>query len=199
MVQEKEGRVKGQTVCWLWIGPYVYIPHLYGRLSTMGVTACSAAIQCRDIPSKVSHRCSTNLCVNPMHLTYQRISDKEPGYSRFTGKKLKPKVTENLPLIAEVMKARKVKVEHNTRQVKRNIATIEALADKFGMSPDSIRKILLKAPLYDLLDEIKALEEAKLPVQTTPHKVEGSLNVLDQALFTRNYNLPYNKNETSKI
>lgn len=198
VVQEKEGRVKGQTVCWLWIGTYVYIPLLYGRLSTVGSAMCSAVIQSKGIPSKVSHRCTTKLCVNPTHLIYRSIKEKDTRYSSFTGKPLKPRLTDDIELISAIMEVRKKDRPEGSR-ISRRHATIDVLAKKFNISQDSVRKILLKAPLYDLLDEIKSLEDKGAEVQTVPHKVEGRLNVIDQALFTRNYNLPDNKNETSKI
>lgn len=200
VVEELEPRTKGNTPCWLWIGTYVYIPQLYGRLSTVGVAVCAATIACRAIPSKVTHRCKTHLCVNPMHLMFRTLAEKKPSFSRVTGHKLSAKLTDDQSFIREVLHERKVDHRPNaTRIVYRKYSTVAELSAKFNVSESTIKKVLLKSPIYDLLDEIKELEIAGLDIQLAPHKKQGNLSLLDNIHYNRNYSLPEYKNEKTKI
>lgn len=195
VVEETEGRVKGQSPCWLWIGNFVYIPNLYARMSTVGAAQCSAAILCRAIPSKSTHRCNTNLCVNPGHLIISLKKDKPPRFSALTGKPLKPKLTEDETLIRGVLSERGIDHSGDKRVTRRKVGTVYYLSKRLGVSEETIKKILLKAPLYDLLDEIKELERLSLPVQLKPHKKQGQLDTLDTIHYNRNAALPEFKNE----
>lgn len=200
VVEEREARTKGQTPCWLWIGSFVYIPQLYGKLSTTGATVISAVIECRDIPSKVSHRCNTNLCVNPAHLMYPLLKDKPPRFSSLTGKALQPKLHENRELIERIMLDRGINhLPKGIRQEYRSLSKLHTLARRFSIGENTLKKILLKAPMYDVLFELRELDKNKLPVQTRPHKHETSLSPVDTAAFNRNYLLPEFKNEKNKV
>lgn len=197
VVAEKTSRTVGHSVCWLWIGTYIYTPQLYARFGSTGAVQCAAAMQCKDVPGKVSHRCSNPLCVNPTHLTYAKLTDRERRYSAFTGKLLKPKLADDQAIIRSVLHAREVC--HIPGKLKYGKFKVEHLVRKTGVSEAIIKRILLKAPLYDLLDEIKELELARIIVQTAPHKTVDTLTPAELSLFNRNLSLPEIRNAKAKV
>jgi len=49
-----------------------------------------------------------------------------------------------------------------------------------GTSRLTVRKILLDAPIYDMLAEVREHKRLEKPYQTSPHKREGELSKIEQ-------------------
>lgn len=147
--------------------------------------SAAAAIYCREAPSRVSHRCKNSLCVNLAHLSISLMKDRPRKTSVLTGRPLAPGVTEDQQLIKSILDARGV--DHSNPHFRKAMGNQRVsdtdIARKCGCGLATVKRVMHLAPLYDLIDEIKAkvAKGDKYPVE--PIKHESHIYGHDMAMF----------------